>query len=84
MARTGLSRSSIYRKVSQQTFPNQVYLGERSHSRSVGWLESEIDNWLSIQIERSRLNQGNKNIQVVDDVQINKKIMLSGKGVTHD
>jgi prophage regulatory protein len=48
--RCGLSRSSIYLRISQGAFPKQVNLG----SRAVGWIESEIEEWLSRQIERSR------------------------------
>ena len=49
-ARTGLSRSTIYHRVSQGTFPKPVQLG----SRAVGWIESEIEDWLSCQIKASR------------------------------
>ena len=49
-ARTGLSRSTIYQRVSAGTFPRPVNLG----ARAVGWLESEVDSWLAAQIERSR------------------------------
>ncbi|WON72878.1 AlpA family transcriptional regulator [Nitrosospira sp. Is2] len=49
-ARTGLSRSSIYFKVSAGTFPQPVRLG----IRTVGWIESEIEAWLLAQIEKSR------------------------------
>jgi len=49
-ARTGLSRSTIYVRVSDGTFPKPVSLG----ARAVGWLESEIDAWLSARIEASR------------------------------
>lgn len=49
-ARTGLSRSTIYLRISQGTFPRNISLG----SRAVGWLESEIEEWLSLQIEKSR------------------------------
>lgn len=48
--RTGLSRSSIYLKVSEGTFPKQISLGKRT----VGWIESEIEAWLLSQIEQSR------------------------------
>jgi prophage regulatory protein len=41
--RTGLSRSTIYLKISQGTFPKPVSLG----ARAVGWLESQLDEWLS-------------------------------------
>lgn len=46
--RTGLSRSSIYLSISQGKFPQNINLG----SRSVGWLESEIDTWI-----QDRINQ---------------------------
>ncbi|MEO8164307.1 MAG: AlpA family phage regulatory protein [Betaproteobacteria bacterium] len=52
-ARIGLSRSSIYQLVSQSRFPRPV---ARS-SRSVGWLESEIDGWLAAQVAISRQTQ---------------------------
>ena len=49
-ARVGLSRSSIYLKISKGEFPRPISLG----SRAVGWLEQDIDDWLSRQIELSR------------------------------
>ena len=39
---TGLSRSTIYLRMSEGSFPRQVNLG----SRAVGWLASEIDHWI--------------------------------------
>ena len=48
--RTGLSRSSIYLRISEGRFPKPVSLGERA----VGWLESEITEWLNRRIEASR------------------------------
>jgi prophage regulatory protein len=48
--RTGLSRSSIYLALKQNMFPKPISLG----IRSVGWLESEVDLWISIRIEKSR------------------------------
>lgn len=48
--RTGLSRSTIYLRVSEGTFPKPVNLG----ARAVGWLESEIDGWLTSRVEESR------------------------------
>ena len=52
-ARIGLSRSSIYQLVSQSRFPRPIALG----SRSVGWLESEVNGWLAAQVEKSRQPQ---------------------------
>nr|WP_280522142.1 AlpA family phage regulatory protein [Neptunomonas qingdaonensis] len=39
---TGLSRSSIYRKMAEGTFPHSLPAGERG----VGWLKSEIMDWI--------------------------------------
>lgn len=50
MTRTGLSRSTIYLRVSQGTFPKPVNLG----GRAVGWVEAETQEWLQRQIETSR------------------------------
>lgn len=49
-ARTGLSRSTIYLRAAEGTFPRPVSLG----ARAVGWLESEIESWLSSRVEQSR------------------------------
>ncbi len=49
-ARTGLSRSTIYLRISEDRFPKPVSLG----GRAVGWIESEIEEWLNYCIDRSR------------------------------
>ncbi|MFQ5637713.1 MAG: helix-turn-helix transcriptional regulator [bacterium] len=49
-AQTGLSRSTIYLRVSQGTFPKPVNLG----ARAVGWVEADIQEWLEQKIETSR------------------------------
>ena len=49
-ARTGLSRSTIYRRAAEGTFPQPVHLG----GKTVGWIESEIQSWLEAQIAASR------------------------------
>ncbi len=43
MARTGLSRVTIWRRVRAGTFPAPVQLGENS----IGWPASEITAWLA-------------------------------------
>jgi prophage regulatory protein len=48
--RTGLSRSTIYLRISQGNFPKPISLG----GRAVGWLEAEIQEWLQRLIEASR------------------------------
>ena len=58
-ARTGLSRSTIYAKLRRNpnrpsdydpTFPKPVSMG----AKAVGWIESELDAWLTAQIAKSR------------------------------
>ena len=49
-SRTGLSRSTIYLRIAENRFPKPISLG----GRAVGWIESEIDDWLNEQIEASR------------------------------
>ena len=49
-ASTGLSRSTIYLRVSEGTFPKPVSLG----GRAVGWLDAEIQQWLQGRIDTSR------------------------------
>jgi prophage regulatory protein len=48
--RTGLSRSSIYLWISKGNFPSPVSLG----ARAVGWVESEVDDWVAHRIKESR------------------------------
>ena len=49
-ARTRLSRSSIYLQISKGTFPKQINIG----IRAVGWLESDIDDFIQKCIDDSR------------------------------
>jgi len=48
--RTSLSRSSIYKQVADGTFPHPISLG----ARAVGWIESEVDQWIASRIAASR------------------------------
>jgi len=43
-ARCGLSRSSIYRRIGDGTFPRPVTL---SGGRAVGWIEREVEEFLA-------------------------------------
>lgn len=45
-ARTGLSRSTLYRRIAEGRFPSPVALG----GRSVGWLNTDIDAWIAEQM----------------------------------
>lgn len=58
-ARTGLSRSSIYARLRHNpkrpgdydpTFPKPVAVG----AKAVGWIEAEVEAWISAQIQKSR------------------------------
>jgi prophage regulatory protein len=48
--RTGLSRSTVYQRVSEGRFPKPVSLG----ARAVGWIETEVEEWIARQIEVRR------------------------------
>lgn len=50
---TGLSRSSIYLRMGEGTFPQTITLGG-PRARAVGWLASEIQGWVSDRIAESR------------------------------
>ena len=51
-ARTGLSRSTIYAFIKAGSFPKSVPLGPRA----VGWLESEVSNWIAGRLDKARGN----------------------------
>jgi prophage regulatory protein len=50
-ARTGLGRSTIYLRIAQGQFPRPVPLGS---PHVVGWLASEVDQWIAAQIAAAR------------------------------
>lgn len=43
---TGLSKSTIYARIAEGTFPKQISLGPRL----VVWVESDIQNWIQEQV----------------------------------
>ena len=43
LARTGLSRSTIYRKIAEGTFPRQMKIS----ANGAGWHESDINRWIA-------------------------------------
>lgn len=54
---TGLRRSTIYAAIAAGTFPKPIHLGPRA----VGWLETEVDQWLAERVAQSRANdQGSR------------------------
>ena len=47
---TKLARSTIYLRISEGTFPKPFNLGVRT----VGWLESDIEDWIQSRVDESR------------------------------
>ncbi len=43
LTRTGLSRSTIYRKIAEGTFPAQLKIS----TNGAGWRESDINRWVA-------------------------------------
>ncbi len=43
LARTGLSRSTLYRKITEGTFPAQI----RISVHGAGWHESAVNRWIN-------------------------------------
>lgn len=50
---TGLSRSTIYKYIAEGSFPKPVSLGDRC----VGWVESEVHDWVLARIEERDISQ---------------------------
>ncbi len=57
---TGLGRSMIYQMQAENRFPRSIRLGERS----VGWLESEVREWLTRRVSASRSGPQNSNARM--------------------
>ena len=51
---TGLARSTIYKLISLGEFPKSVPLV----GRSVGWIESEVHDWILARIQERDLTEG--------------------------
>lgn len=43
LARTGLSRSTLYRMIASGTFPRQQRIG----IQATGWYQSEVEQWIT-------------------------------------
>ena len=48
--RVGFSRSTIYDFIARGRFPTPIRIG----IRAVGWLDSDINDWINKQINQSR------------------------------
>ncbi|MNV92970.1 Prophage CP4-57 regulatory protein (AlpA) [compost metagenome] len=51
---TGLGRSTIYKYITEGTFPKPVPLGDRC----VAWVEREVHDWILARIEARDLAEG--------------------------
>lgn len=50
LERTGLSRSTLYRKIQDGKFPRQLKIADRC----VGWRESVVNEWLNDPLQSAR------------------------------
>lgn len=57
MTLTALSRSSIYKFMAEERFPQTLSLGDRA----VAWLESEIEEWMEEKLLQ-RTQEGNGDV----------------------
>jgi prophage regulatory protein len=48
--KTGLSKSQIHRMIAAESFPMAIKIGFRAS----GWIESEVEDWISERIILSR------------------------------
>ena len=46
LAMTGLSKTTLWRRIQAGEFPAPVRLGGY-HSRAVGWRRSEVESWIA-------------------------------------
>jgi prophage regulatory protein len=53
LERTGLSRSTVHRKVHARTFPKPLKISERC----IGWRESEVESWLRSPVVHAGANR---------------------------
>jgi prophage regulatory protein len=47
---TGLSKSTIYERISAGSFPKQILIGPRT----AAWLDSDIQDWIESQVAAAR------------------------------
>jgi prophage regulatory protein len=54
LERSGMCNSGLYAAIKEGHFPRQIKLS----ARSVGWLASEVDEWIQRRVEASRSRVG--------------------------
>ncbi|BFO04888.1 hypothetical protein KNHN1_32660 [Pseudomonas guariconensis] len=59
---TGLARSTIYKYIAHGIFPKPVNLApagmDMPSTRGVGWIQSEVDDWILARIEERDMAEG--------------------------
>ncbi|WP_240112382.1 helix-turn-helix transcriptional regulator [Pseudomonas aeruginosa] len=59
---TGLARSTIYKYIADGIFPKPVNLApagmDMPNTRGVGWIQSEVDDWILARIEERDMAEG--------------------------
>jgi len=58
LQRCGLSRSSLYAQMAEGQFPQSVKIS----TRSVGWVESDLDDWIQDRISRASPSNHNNTV----------------------
>lgn len=69
MNMTGLGRSSIYKFMSEGSFPQSISLGERA----VAWEEGEIEEWIQMRIDSRQvitIDTPKENITNISEVDV--------------
>jgi prophage regulatory protein len=56
LTRVAISRSKLYAKVKEGTFPAPISLG----ARAVAWVEQEVEDWIAALVAKSRVERGLK------------------------
>jgi prophage regulatory protein len=51
ISEVGLSRSAIYQRITEDSFPKSINLG----GRAVGWLASDIQAWIKSRLAATRM-----------------------------
>jgi prophage regulatory protein len=51
ISEVGLSRSAIYQRITEDSFPKSINLG----GRAVGWLASDIQGWIKSRLAATRM-----------------------------
>lgn len=57
LERTGLSRTTLYRKIADGTFPKQF----RITDRCTAWRESDVDGWVREALLKAPVDQSQEN-----------------------